>query len=93
MILVALSVELSFNCGFFLNTFPVCFNFFVLLFLVTPCLVVAVQPSMARILIKKKKKKILTVVKSWDPFSPKGRGPKISIIKIGSHQSGQSILT
>ena len=31
---------------FFLNRFPVCFNLFVLLFLVTPCLVVAVQPCM-----------------------------------------------
>ena len=34
------------NCRFFLNRFPVCFNLFVLLFLVTPCLVVAVQPCM-----------------------------------------------
>ena len=32
--------------GFFLNRFPVCFNVFVLLFLVTPCLVVAVQSCM-----------------------------------------------
>ena len=30
---------------FFLNRFPVCFNLFTLLFLVTPCLVVAVQPE------------------------------------------------
>ena len=35
-----------FNCRFFLNGFPVCFNFFVLPFLVTPSLVVAVQPCM-----------------------------------------------
>ena len=35
-----------FNCRFFLIRFPVCFNLFVLLFLVTPCLVVAVQPCM-----------------------------------------------
>ena len=34
------------NCRFFLNRFPVCFNLFMLLFLVTPCLVVAVQPCM-----------------------------------------------
>ena len=33
-----------FNCGFFLNRFPVCFNLFVLLSCVTPCLVVAVPP-------------------------------------------------
>ena len=31
---------------FFLNRFPVCFNLFVLPFLVTPCLVVGVQPCM-----------------------------------------------
>ena len=35
-----------FNCRFFLNRFPVCFNLFVLPFLVTPCLVVAAQPCM-----------------------------------------------
>ena len=34
------------NCRFFVRRFPVCFNLFVLLFLVTPCLVVAVQPCM-----------------------------------------------
>ena len=34
------------NCGLFLNRFPVCCNLFVLLFLVTPCRVVAVQPCM-----------------------------------------------
>ena len=32
-----------FNCRFFLSRFPVCFNLFLLLFLVTPSLVVAVQ--------------------------------------------------
>ena len=32
--------------GFFLSRFPVCFNLFVLLFLATPCLAVAVQPCM-----------------------------------------------
>ena len=37
-------INISFNCSFFLNRFPVCF--FVLPFLVTPCLVVAVQPCM-----------------------------------------------
>ena len=40
------------NCRFFLNGFAVCFNLFVLLFLVTPCLVVAVQPCMEWISIK-----------------------------------------
>ena len=43
--------------GFFLNNFPVCFNLFVLLFLVTPCLVVAVQFCMEWIPIKKKSTK------------------------------------
>ena len=33
-----------FNYRFFLNKFPACFNLFVFCFLVTPCLVVAVQP-------------------------------------------------
>ena len=42
-----------FNCRFFLNGFPVCCN----LFLVTPCLVVAVQPCMEWIPIKKKNTK------------------------------------
>ena len=37
---------LSFSCGFFLKRFPLCFNLFVLLLLVTPRLVVAVQPCM-----------------------------------------------
>ena len=49
IISLALSLELSdtFFCRFCLNRFPVCFNPFVLLFLVTPCLiVVAVQPCM-----------------------------------------------
>ena len=32
------------NCMFFLNRLPVCFNLFVLLFLVTPCFAEAVQP-------------------------------------------------
>ena len=36
----------SFNCRLFLNRFLVCFNLFVFLFLVTPCLLVAVQPCM-----------------------------------------------
>ena len=39
---MALSLKLTlFNYTFFLNRFPVCFNIFGLLFLVTPCLVVA----------------------------------------------------
>ena len=43
-----------FNCRFFLKRFPVCLNHFVFLFLVTPCLVVATQPSMEWIPILKK---------------------------------------
>ena len=39
---------------FFLNRFPACFNLFLLPFLVTSCLVVAVQPCMESIPIKKK---------------------------------------
>ena len=35
-----------FNCRFFLNRFPVCFNLFVLLILVPPCLAVSVTPCM-----------------------------------------------
>ena len=34
------------NCRFLLKKFPVCFNLFLLFFLVTPCLVVAVQLCM-----------------------------------------------
>ena len=34
-----------FNCRFFLNRFPVCFNLFVLFFLVTLYLIISVQPS------------------------------------------------
>ena len=36
----------SFNCRFFLNRFPVPCNLFCVSFLVTPCLVVAVEPCM-----------------------------------------------
>ena len=36
----------GFNCRFFLNRFPVCSDLSMLLFLVTPCLIVAVQPCM-----------------------------------------------
>ena len=43
-----------FNCCFFLSRFPICCNLFILLFLVTPYLVVAVQPYMEWITIKKK---------------------------------------
>ena len=55
MILVALSLELAdiFNCMLLLSRFPVCRNLFVLLFLETPFLVVAVQPFMEWIAIKK----------------------------------------
>ena len=49
------------NRRFLLKRFPVCFNLFVLLFLVTPCLVVAVQPWMEWIPIKKKK-----ITKWWN---------------------------
>ena len=35
-----------FNCRLFLNIFPVCFNLFVLFFIVTSCLVVAFKPCM-----------------------------------------------
>ena len=46
MIWLALSLELTdiSNCRFFLNRFPVCFTLFVILFLVTQCLMMAVQP-------------------------------------------------
>ena len=44
MILVALNLESSFNCRFFLNRFPLWHNLFVLVFLVTFCFVVAVLP-------------------------------------------------
>ena len=43
-----------FNCRFFLNRFLVCFSLFLLLLLVTPYFVVAVQPCMEWILISKK---------------------------------------
>ena len=47
IILVALSLEqISFNCRFFLDRFPVRYNLFVLLFLVTPFLIVGVQPCL-----------------------------------------------
>ena len=45
-----------FNCRFFLNIFSVCWNLFCASFLVTPCLVVAVQPCMEWISIFFKKK-------------------------------------
>ena len=41
------------SCSFFLNRFPVYFNLFVLLFPVAPCLLVALQPCMERIPIKR----------------------------------------
>ena len=42
--------------------FSVCFNLFVLLFLVTPCLVVAVQPCVDSIPITKKSLTVLSDV-------------------------------
>ena len=45
---------------FFLKRFPVCFNIVVLLFLVTPCLAVAVQFCMEWIPIKKKRSSCIT---------------------------------
>ena len=47
-------INRQFNWTFFLNRFPICYNLVVLLFLVTPCLLVAVQPCMEWIIIKKK---------------------------------------
>ena len=44
----------SINCRFFLKRFPVCFNLFVLLFQVAPCLVVAIQPCKELIFFFKK---------------------------------------
>ena len=46
---------LKYRIRFFLNRFPVYFNLFVLLFLVTPCLVVAVEPCIKWIPINKKR--------------------------------------
>ena len=37
-------IKISFNCRLFLNRFRLCLNLFVILFVVIPCLVVAVQP-------------------------------------------------
>ena len=43
---MALSLELTDTCRFFLKRFPVCFNLLALLFLVIPCILVAgVIPS------------------------------------------------
>ena len=53
---------MTFNCGFFLTRFPACCILFVLLFLVTPSLVVAVQPCIGWIPIKKQQKKQITYV-------------------------------
>ena len=46
-------INRTFNCRLLLKIFPVCFNLFVLLFLVTSCLAVAVQPGMEWIPVKK----------------------------------------
>ena len=56
-------ITCRFYCRFFLNRFFVCCNLFVLLFLVTPCVVVAVQSCMEGIPIKKNK-----VKPSWEIF-------------------------
>ena len=58
----------SFNCRFYLNRFPVYFNLFVLLSLVTPCFVVAVQSCMQWIPNennKNNKKSIEMLDKCW----------------------------
>ena len=44
-----------FICRFFLNRFPVCFNLYVLCFLVTICLTLAIQPRMEKSQLKIKK--------------------------------------
>ena len=49
----------------FLNRFPVCCNLFLLLFFVTPCLVVAVQPCMEWVPIKK----MLKFIKIWNYYN------------------------
>ena len=55
----------SFDCRFFLKRFCVCFNLFELLFLVTPCLIVAVQHCMAWIPIFKKKLHVKNLKWFW----------------------------
>ena len=47
---MALSLELQtpVNCRFFMKRCSVCFNLFVLLFIVTPCLAVAIQREVER---------------------------------------------
>ena len=47
-------IKRHFKCRFFLSKFPVCFNLYVLFFLVTPCRIVAVWPCMERIVILEK---------------------------------------
>ena len=55
----------SFDCRFFLKRFCVCFNLFELLFLVTPCLIVAVQHCMAWIPIFLKKLHVKNLKWFW----------------------------
>ena len=43
-----------FNCRFFLKRYSVCFTLFVLHFIVTPCLAVAIHPGMEWIPVKKR---------------------------------------
>ena len=67
MILVALSPELTLHCRFFLHRFSVACNLFCAFFIVavvTPCLVVTVQPCMEWIPIKKKVKRWVECRKS-----------------------------
>ena len=74
------------NCRIFLSRFPVCFIFYVLLFLVTPCLLVAVQPCMDWISIKKL---------SSEFFFKQGNSlnPPMEVMKwISSRQDGSLIL-
>ena len=69
MIYMALSPELKapFICRFFLNRFLVCFNLFVLLFVVTPSLAVVVQLCMEWITIHDNKE-VLYLNLNLDPF-------------------------
>ena len=75
-------IKTSFNCRFFLKRFPVCFNLFVLLFLVTPCLVVAVQPSMEWIPIKKTNKLELATFWQWVKGSRDPASERLTILHI-----------
>ena len=62
-VITSTNYQTFFNCRFFLNIFLVCLNLFVLLFLLTPCLIVVVHPCMEWISIKngyyKRKNKVI----------------------------------